>query len=164
MKQKSSNLLYILIFFFQYSSIVRAQSIQRQTISSTGGYFTSYGHLIRQTIGQPYNTKTSNQNNISYRPGFQQPVFQIEILLSNLKLTIFPNPSSDFVNIESSVVLRGVKLDVFDNLGQLVFTSNFETLKSYKLNCTSYSSGVYIINIKSIADKKSLSAKLIINR
>jgi hypothetical protein len=164
MKQKTSILLFIFIVFFQYSCIVRAQSIQRQTISSTGSYFTSDGYLIRQTIGQPYNTKTSNQNNISYRPGFQQPVFQIEILLSNLKLTIFPNPSSDFVNIESSVVLKGVKLDVFDNIGQLVFTSNFESFKSFKLNCTNYSSGAYIINITSITDKKALSAKLIINR
>jgi hypothetical protein len=140
----------------------KAQSLQRETISSTGTSVTSEGSVIRQTIGQPYNTGTNYNNSISFRPGFQQPVFKMELISSDLDLLVFPNPAVYFVTIKSPVPLVNVLLTVTDASGKLLLSEKIPELLSHQVNCEAWSNGVYFFNITD--DKaRSYSAKLIIS-
>lgn len=150
------------IFLCGFTS-AKAQSLQRQTMSSSGNYSLSDGTLIRQTIGQPYSTQTYYGNNISYRPGFQQPVFTIELIKSTITLKVFPNPTEKFINIETPVIIEHAVLSLMDNAGKSVFSQTIEHLKNYQLNCSDFANGLYIINITT-SENKTFSAKLIINR
>lgn len=153
-------ILIILVFDF---SLLKAQSLERQTISSTGSSIFSEGTLIRQTIGQPYNTSTNYSNNITYRPGFQQPIFKTTIIRNNLSLKVFPNPAAEYLTIESSSLIKNATITIIDNAGKLVFTDKLELLDKYQLNCSIFANGAYFVSVYD-DNGKYFSAKLIIQR
>lgn len=153
--------LMAMVFVFD-TSISLAQSLERQAISSSGSYSFIDGTLIRQTIGQSYDTKTSYSNQISYRSGFQQPVIRVEPIKSELIIEIFPNPAANFINIESAVVIENANVSLIDNLGRILVNENVKQLKNYKIYCGDFAHGTYVVNITT-PERKSFSAKLIIN-
>ena len=111
----------------------KAQSLERQTISSSGSSLFSNGTLIRQTIGQPYSTATNYNNKISFLPGFQQPIFRTRVIRNDLSLKLFPNPATEYVIIESSYPLKEAIVNVVDNSGKLVFSDRTELFEKYQL-------------------------------
>ena len=61
-----------------------------------------------------------------------------ESTLANI--TIYPNPSSDFINIKSNMVLE---VSVFDVTGKLIMSEYFTT----KLDISQLEKGTYILNL-----------------
>lgn len=155
--------VYGFLFLISVFSSSNAQSLTRQTTASSGNYVLSDGTLIQQTIGQPYNTETFYSEEISYRPGFQQPVFGIVQLKSDISLKIFPNPAANYVTIEALEIVDDVALSLIDNLGKLILSEHIAQLKSHRLDCTNLANGPYFINVTN-PENKTFSAKLIINR
>ncbi len=155
----------ILVFSLIVSGncLLRAQSLERQTIASAGDYTLSLGTIIQETIGQPYSTQTFNNSELSYRPGFEQPALSLELIASNLTLKLFPNPTSDFINMTTPEVIENVTIRICDNNGKLVMNRNIGQLKSYQVDCAQFLNGLYMITI-SAPNSKSFSAKLIVNR
>ncbi len=79
-----------------------------------------------------------------------------ENLSDNIK--VYPNPASDFVNINSETVISNIK--VFSNLGQLVL--DVDVLENdYKVNMSGFENGVYLIKIET---EKGITIKRIIKR
>ncbi len=75
---------------------------------------------------------------------------------SEIALTVYPNPVSSELTIHSSVIMDKIK--VFDLCGKEVF--KVETLsKTFSLNVSDYSTGVYFIEINS--NKRSRFSKFI---
>jgi hypothetical protein len=163
---KSNTLLRILIVLLLGMVCAvpfEAQTLERQSISSTGTYFGSDGVGIRQTIGQPYNTTAYYGSVVSCRPGFQQPVSVIPGLLSDISLTVFPNPSADLVYIESPILLDQVTLCCFDITGKLVMRESIAQFKKYQIDCSFFPNAIYFVSVTT-SDNKRFSTKLIINR
>lgn len=152
-------LVISLIFF----SKLNAQTLKRQSISSTGSYMSDNGISVQQIIGQPYNTSAYYSNNTRYNPGFIQPVFRIETIKSTINATIFPNPASNLINIETTLILEDVVLKIMDMNGKLLLNEKIHAFKTYAIDCSYWTSGVYLI---SMADSKNdlYSSKLIISR
>ncbi|MCF8302127.1 MAG: T9SS type A sorting domain-containing protein [Bacteroidales bacterium] len=61
------------------------------------------------------------------------------------KLSIYPVPANDFVNVESDVTVKSVR--VMNHVGQLVY-SNDATDKQFRINVSDFDAGVYFIQLE----------------
>ncbi len=163
---KGSTLFTCLILLFAVSESV-AQSVQRQSIASTGTYMYSNNILIQQTIGQPYSTTTFYSKEVGFRPGFQQPSnFSLELIEStfqNINLRVYPNPAVYTVTIESSKTINDAVLQVVDMNGKLILNEKISEMKTHNINCNTWVNGVYFITLTNSQNNKC-SSKLIINK
>lgn len=159
---------FLAAFCFVITFQSTAQSIRRETVASIGSY--SFGDndkiLVRQTIGQPYATKPVHGNNFFYNSGFQQTFMKLESIDSDMKLiklNVFPNPATYSVVIESNEALKDALILVTDMSGQIILKQTVAELKSFQINCSSWTSGIYCINL---SDKENhrYSSKLIITK
>lgn len=154
------SLVFLLVLVSLHNKVT-AQSLQRQSVSCAGGYIYTEGTLVRQTIGQPYSTTTKYNDNITYRPGFQQPIFKINLIHTNINLDVFPNPATNWVTLKSSKSLSNVKIQVVDISGKLIVSQEVEEFKSHTLNCEEWPNGTYVISL-SDGGQNGYSSKLII--
>ena len=132
--------------------IIAQGSLQRASLSSLGSSSSLEGILFRQTIGQPYGTTTNISNDFNYRPGFQQPLFRIINIRQSISANIFPNPTSEEINIETSITINQAKISVLEIAGKEIKHYNYQELKTCKIDCRDLSTGTYILVI---SDQKS---------
>jgi hypothetical protein len=134
----------IILFFILIITCCKSQSLQRQTIAG-GDYMLVGNVLIQQTIGQPYTTISYYDADITYRPGFQQPIFQSYAMRPTMKLKVFPNPSSSVVTVESFDVMSDIVVTISDILGKTIISQKFLRFKKCSFNCDILSDGIYLI-------------------
>lgn len=84
-----------------------------------------------------------------------------EVLFSKENnITLYPNPTKDFVNIESKAEIINSYI-LYNMGGQIIIKSEKIKTKSEKLNLSSLPKGVYVIKV--ITDKNSYTRKVIRN-
>jgi len=77
------------------------------------------------------------------------------------KITIFPNPASDIVQLSNLPTNGIVKIEIFSTQGYLLDSKNFNTTSSsLDLNIQNYTSGVYIIKVST--NQQLLSSKKLV--
>ena len=159
---KSLNSVFLVTVFLAVFIIHgKSQTLQRQSIASGGTYMLNDGTLIQQTVGQAYPTGAFYSNEITYRPGFQQPVFKIELIYSTISLNVFPNPATRLVTIQSSEIIINAHVQVVDMAGKLLINQQISELKTYSFYCDEWANGFYMISVSDEKNKK-YSAKLVI--
>ncbi|MES2592353.1 MAG: T9SS type A sorting domain-containing protein [Bacteroidota bacterium] len=151
-------LAFFVVFILGYGT---AQTLQRQCIGSGGTFMVDNGVLIQQTVGQPYATNTNYSDGITYRPGFQQPIFKIKLIHSTISLNVFPNPATSWVTLQCDNILKDVIIRVVDIAGKLLIEEKIAEFKSYTLNCEDWINGTYLITA-SDSQNNSYSSKLMI--
>ena len=76
-------------------------------------------------------------------------------------ITIFPNPTSEFLFINSKVsIIKNVA--IFDLKGKLVYTENFNK-KNIFLNISKYTTSIYRIRLSLIDDIEIVRTIIILN-
>lgn len=91
---------------------------------------------------------------------FNGSVAGIDPLFTDLNLSVFPNPASDFVTIEyEGKVNTECELMIFDSFGKIVFKSTFTDHK--KINLPGWHKGIYFVQMKD--RNHTLNRKLIIH-
>jgi hypothetical protein len=82
---------------------------------------------------------------------------------SNLSFSLFPNPSDGIVNCQWSIVNgEPITLEVYNTLGEKMFSSNFKfQMPNFKLDLSGKPKGIYFVEI--LADRKRMVKKLVIN-
>lgn len=148
--------------------MIQAQSVKRQCISSYGPTVKSNNVTYLQTVGQPYITTASFDKKTSIMQGFQQPVvFKVEKMktepLASIKLSVFPNPASSSVLIQSEAIIEISTIYVTDLNGRVIMSDNTLQLQTYIINCETWSNGIYIITVRDMNQNRS-SLKLVINK
>jgi uncharacterized repeat protein (TIGR01451 family) len=78
--------------------------------------------------------------------------------LNDNSVLIFPNPSSQFIDINVDDAIKNHQINIFDNMGKLVFNKQSDENKS-RVDLRQMNSGFYIIKIES--PKGSIVKKLI---
>ena len=75
-----------------------------------------------------------------------------------LSVSIYPNPSENFINIESSVLIN--EINIFDYFGKLILVKK-ESNKSFILDTKNITPGNYIVVVKTVNGnlKKTLLIK-----
>ena len=78
----------------------------------------------------------------------------IDPLFSSKKIKIFPNPSSDKINLQIDQVIEFNRIEVYNNFGQLIrtFKDKHSGLELISIDISDLTIGAYIIKIKNDED------------
>ncbi len=122
--------------------------------------FTEEGdHKITLTVSNAQcETKRSKTLKVSKMPqgGRAEKVFP-QALLEQMSLAAYPSPARNYVKVKlQDMVLKSVNLSVFDSYGRKLFDKEVETAQEQTLDCSQWSTGVYLIRITSGKVVKSL--------
>ena len=71
-------------------------------------------------------------------------------ILSDIPLTIYPNPVDDFINLSFGSVQEG-KISVMDNVGKLVLSANVKNEVQKTISLSALESGIYFLNFENAA-------------
>lgn len=160
MKTKSALICIILL---QICVIGVSQSINNDVLASSGAYSSDVNNSIAWTIGEPV-SETHNNSNNSLTQGFHQTgvgwgTISVKEISSDNSILIYPNPLRDELNIEFSKT-DNYTIEIFDITGQLVYKSQISNLShglaqsttgglSSQISLGNYSTGIYLLNVKS---------------
>lgn len=126
-----------------------------EAISSAGAFYTgSWGSLSVNIGGEPVIETISGGNTI-FTQGFEQPKFKgvgiINLPANAPTINLFPNPSSDVVNVAFNLTHPGkLSFRLFDMSGRELSGSAKQTQQGQQtevLDLSSVSQGLYMLNI-----------------
>ena len=114
---------------------------------------TFYGNVVAE------NVNTINEDTINYDSSLGIESFNE----SNLNLVIYPNPAQDFIAIQSNMVNENLKLELINELGQVIVTNQIlqgSTLSIMEMH-TLYN-GIYFLRVSKQNNSKTY--KIIIKK
>jgi hypothetical protein len=131
-----------------FSAIAQAK---QEVIASAGGYNSTANISISWTLGETI-IPTWSSPGLILTHGFQQQIIitSVEENLDNqVKITVFPNPASDNVNIIFEEPVDGeVKIFMLNSLGKLVKTDFIEpAMVEKQINLQDLPAGVYYFKL-----------------
>lgn len=140
--------LFSLILFCAIHYSV-AQSLSPQVISSSGTSFTNGSNQLDWTIGELSTSSLTNGSN-SLSQGFHQDnlnVTSIDNFDDTYRLTIFPNPVIDLLQIQFEKANENNLIELYTSEGKLLLTQqlNYETL--CQIDMSTYNVGAYLLKI-----------------
>lgn len=145
---KSFALLIISVFL---GLSVSAQTTKQEVIASAGGFNSSGTFAISWTLGETI-IPTFTSGSLILTHGFQQDIWITAVeenLENSVKVTIFPNPASDNVNISFDLPIDSeVKVYLLDSQGKLVKTDVIENASTEtEMNLQDIPAGVYYLRL-----------------
>jgi hypothetical protein len=128
-----------------------AQTSKQEVISSAGGYYTATGITLSWTLGETI-IPCYTTSGLILTHGFQsvlRTVIVEENIEAPVKVTVYPNPASDYLNISFAEPLDAeVNLMLIDAQGKLFKTQLIEaTASEVQLNFQDLPSGVYLLKL-----------------
>jgi hypothetical protein len=126
---------------------------KQEVIASAGGYNVATGISISWTLGETIIPQfKSPDNSIILTHGFQQQLIITtveETLEALVKVTVFPNPASDIVNIEFEEPVDGeITLFLLNSQGKLIKTEVIEaTTVNKQINLLDLPGGIYYLKL-----------------
>ena len=147
------SILIITLLLFAVS--IGAQQIKQDVIASAGGFNKSVDNSISisWTLGETLvSSFTSGDGSLILTYGFQQKLI-ITAIEENIddavEVTVYPNPTSEVVNISfGKVIDKEILVYLLDAQGKLVKTDRIETSAVTKtLNMQDLPAGIYYIRL-----------------
>ena len=140
-----TNALYFLAFLLSFS--VKAQT-SHQVLSATGGDATGTGGSVAYSVGQiVYTTSTGTTGSLAQGVEQAYEIYSVGIKETtlNISLSVFPNPTSDLLNINATGIFGKSMFYVQDLNGRLVYQqeSTFETLMKQTIDVSKLGIGLY---------------------
>ncbi len=128
-----------------------ANAQKQEVIASAGGYNTSGNLSISWTLGETI-IPTYQNGNLILTHGFQQQLIATAIeenIDNQVKITVYPNPASDHLNIKFEEPLDAeVKIFILNSTGSLVRTDVMEiTVLEKELNLQDLPAGTYFLKL-----------------
>ena len=138
--------LKLLATFFLISSYLSSQ----QTVTTSGGDIESDQVSLSYTIGQlKVNTIDKVDLSILELDFIQGVQYAIDVFdcrdYNNIKISVFPNPTSSIVNISMGNIEDKLSLIVYDVAGRKIYDHSFSE-KDFSIDFSSYSDGIYILS------------------
>ena len=128
--------------------ILNISSFSQEVIATQGGRDINSDGSLDYTIGEAIITFGDNGSNVLTQ-GFQQPVFEVMEVLdiqSEFEVNIFPNPATEYVNVQFQELETGYVLMLVDELGKMLVKQEIKT-KEIIIPFNKYSTGVYFLSI-----------------
>ena len=138
--------LKLLTTFFLISSYLSSQ----QTVTTSGGDIESDQVSLSYTIGQlKVNTIEKVDSSVLELDFIQGVQYAIDVFdcrdYNNIKISVFPNPTSSIVNISMENIEDKLSLIVYDVAGRKIYDHSFSE-KDFSIDFSSYSEGIYILS------------------
>ena len=105
-----------------------AQSISPEVIASAGEHFENGTTQLSWTLGEVVIDTYDNGTN-TLTQGFHQTqltVTSVEETLSEVRLNMYPNPTSELLNIDLGNNQTDINLQLFDMSGKLVYQAKID--------------------------------------
>jgi hypothetical protein len=151
---------------------------QAWTLPANGCYYLtmndSYGDGLFDGVGQGYYTVTSGATTLVNVTNFvasnpaNTPASKVSYFTNNVALNndsfsliedvvLYPNPSKDFftIDVPQSIVKSG-KMEIYNTLGQKMFTKVISSDSDLIVNISSLTNGVYFLNLNLDNSSKTL--------
>ncbi len=133
------------------TSLAIAQTASPELVSSTGDSFKNTNYGLDWSIGECV-TATHSSGSYIITQGFHQNsyvVTAVEDFAKNINITVYPNPTSDFISLyfPRSERFGNVKLTVTDLNGKILQQAKVTSNKK-QLNFSDYINGVYFLYVK----------------
>jgi hypothetical protein len=142
------NLYYSTLFF---CSIASQLSLAQRTVSTAGGNISGANGNVSYTLGQMTYTTNLGANG-SMSQGVQQP-FEIQTILGeaifniNLQLAIYPNPTSNWLNLTiKNTEFSKLSYQLLDLNGKIIFTEKISSGIS-SIQMERLPSAIYILKV-----------------
>ena len=122
----------------------------QNTITTTGSDFSGDNISISYTIGQLKDNTIDNVNSTPLILDFLQGVqYGFDVYdcrdYNSISFSIYPNPTSSFVNISFEKLEEPITLRVFDIRGRLI-NENIFSEKITQFDMSNYSNGIYFLS------------------
>jgi len=143
---KKAFLFSIIFFCFLTGFTQEVISSQGDSYSySTGGLDFTIGEVVTSTVSNGEKTLTQgfHQTNWSF--------VSIENHFTNYEAIIFPNPTDDFLNIQS-ISFENVNYSLFDEMGKLVLNGTLYSEKT-SLDVSKFQTGSYSLILNRFENK-----------
>jgi hypothetical protein len=145
---------FLLLGALLVTHALNAQTIERQVVSSGGGYNSASGVSISSTVGDLV-INTSTVGSFTLTQGFQQstlPSTGVDMVKTDVKYQLYPNPASNEISLSlqstNKVTLSFLILDVS---GKLIYRLNNESSNGnayqHTFNVSGYAAGNYFMKI-----------------
>lgn len=141
-----------LLFFLGllFCSLGYSQSVSPEVTASAGDHFAGTNAQLSWTIGETMiETYVNGSNQLTQ--GFHQTnlvITALEDLAENFQVKIFPNPTTDVLNIEWSEISDPLTLTLYDATGkQLLGQNTLGQTVTKTLDLTAYSAGSYLLHL-----------------
>ncbi|MCF6183857.1 MAG: T9SS type A sorting domain-containing protein [Bacteroidales bacterium] len=155
------------IFFITSMLIVQlgfAQLTIKKSSIDSGGQIAQVGTTsMISTIGEVV-VQENTQTNIHISEGFISPEMLSSLSIDNYTtlegISIYPNPTVDFVNIEA-VNAGNLNITLFDLNGRILLYKRFISSDSKQINMKPYTAGTYMLVVKNIVTQQYKAYKII---
>jgi hypothetical protein len=159
MKNKT---LFFLAFLLSFSMIAQTS---HQVLSATGGDASGSGGSVAYSVGQiVYTTSTGTTGSVAQgvEQAYEISSVGIKETALNISLSIFPNPTSDYLTLKVEDYNNEVlSYHLIDEQGKLVMNEQI-TNQDTQLAMSTLARGAYFINVLQ-ANKKIQTFKIIKN-
>jgi len=154
---------YLTFLVFLFTMTVFGQIIQvKSSIDSGGAMAQNSGLQMLFTIGEVV-VQENNVGTLQISEGFISPEIMtslgIEDFTSSLKVEIFPNPTSDFLNLNFEKE-SNYSIGIYNMNGKLIFDKTITNIEN-QINISQMTSGIYNIIIFDSIGKIYANVKLI---
>ena len=157
-----NNTLFILSFLLSFS--LNAQT-SHNVLSATGGDASGSGGSVAYSIGQiVYTTSTGTTGSVAQgvEQAYEISSVGIKETALNISLSIFPNPTSDFLTLKvEDYNNEALSYNLLDQQGKLVLNEQIIT-QDTQVAMSTLARGAYFINVLQ-ANKKIQTFKIIKN-
>jgi len=154
-----------LIFLIAVVTPALSQSVDRKVISTQGGQIEKEGITLSWTIGQGGLVGTSSSNTIILNSGFEQEndqlfVASIEVNAHHFEISVFPNPVSNEIHLNtSSKIPATCNYSILDLNGKCLLEKQNVAVMAGKnneiINLAFLVPGSYFLQIQLISSNKS---------
>ena len=158
------------LFFFVagllfLGSTVFCQTIQNSVISSAGGSGSSSNVKMDYTIGETV-IETFSAGGHALTQGFHQTNLTL-VAIENVQLfpeiSVYPNPTSEFVNLDIPANYNALDISMYDVTGKLLRTkANASGLVTFDVN--DLATGIYYLQVLNPKSKDLKTFKLIVSK
>lgn len=141
------------------------------SIAGTPNYAYGYStNLITGLINNPlpnqtyyYRLVATNNGDIIYSDTYQYTTGTLSLTEFDLEntISIYPNPTTDFVNIKSNISEKVKSIEFYNALGQRIYYENVFNSSVIKINVSNFRKGIYLIKVN-FDSTKLVSSKLIL--
>ena len=147
------------------SIALTAQSISPEVVASAGDYYENGNGSLSWTLGE-IATETYSNGSVILTQGFQQSTYSITFIEekqnNDFNISVYPNPTSDYINIEFDIKNKSdVLIQLCDINGRILLNETInstENNKQYDFNI--FSTGMYFLRISSEKDNYSETYKI----
>jgi len=134
--------------------LLKAQTVTPTVYSNQGGYNVASGGSISWTVGEPISETYTTSTKMTTM-GFHQPELGLATLIkeqsTQTEFLIFPNPVKESLTVSFKDLDIGIyKIQLFDDLGKLVFKTESEIKQDSKMvsiDLSQFAAGNYFLRI-----------------